>query len=449
MSGYYDPTRGPTSGNGLPASSPYMNQPSVAGVVRTHQQPNPNAGEQPEAIRHTQQHLLSYIQHLEMQLAMKCRFIQDYLREWFWPFQTFEASRNLELVGINTDTHEVVSKDFKVQSQAELRDLRQALKEKNEECDRIRERWQAAIGELSDLKSSQQVFMVDDAEMISQWAQLHYSIKKLTTTYLYSHISLKRLTQEQAALLKSVNPMYQEFLSAKGQVHLFFQSLLWMYLTELIFLKPTMVWGSKLSAACDTLLEVRQSKFPIATLFILLLLNVVTESKNDYHSWRAHTGSIIQDARGIDRQTVRHLKNRIHSTIVQFIVEETSSNEEHKQIIHRSVEQIVDKAIEIAVIFNRSRCAYRVRGVLHRERFSPRTMEYDEECDAPQVDLMIFPGLLKYGNSRGEDYDQRLVLVKSRVCTLKQDSEDDGTDEKNGSGNGRGKDDEEESLMEL
>ncbi|KAI1742897.1 hypothetical protein F4680DRAFT_471797 [Xylaria scruposa] len=423
MSGRYNPARGPASGNGLSANSPYNNQPSVAGVVRVQHRPDPNAGEQSEASQHTEQHLISHIQYLETQLAMKCRFIQGYLRGWFWPFQTSEASLDVELVGINPNTHEVVSKDFKVQSQAELHDLRQALKEKNEECDRIREYWQAAIGELSDIKSSKQVFMVDDAEMISKWNQLHYRIKNFAKTYLSNFVAPIWLTQKQAALLESVNPLYQEFLSAEGRAHLLFQSLIWMYVTERILSKPTKVWGEPISAAFD------------------MLLRVSRESTEDYHSWRAETGGIVQKARGVHNKIELQLKDRLYSIIMQFVSKEAVSDEEHEKIIRLSAGRIIDQAIEIAVIFNQSRCVYRLKRVLHRERFSTKTMEFDEGCDAPQVDLMIFPGLLKIGNSRGEDYDQRLVLVKSRVCTLKQDANEDGeeneddTDQGDGNGN--------------
>ncbi|KAI0553201.1 hypothetical protein F4679DRAFT_532316 [Xylaria curta] len=253
-----------------------------------------------------------------------------------------------------------------------------------------------------------------------------------------------------------MNPMYQEFLNTKGQTHLFFQSFVWICLTGWILRDPTFLWGPKLSVAFDTLLEVRQSKSLIVTLFATILLNNTAESKEDLHSWRARTGEIIQDARGIDSQTECDLKNDIYFSIVQFIPKGTLSNEKHKEIIHRSIERIIDKAIKIAVIFNQSRCVYRLREVLPRERFSRRTMEYDEECDAPQVDLMISPGLLKFGNSRGEDYDQRLVLVKSRVCTLKQNTDKDGEEDEDGTGESDGNgdeevtdDEEEECLIDL
>ncbi|KAI0864075.1 hypothetical protein F4860DRAFT_501573 [Xylaria cubensis] len=376
-----------------------------------------------------------------MEFSKKCQSIQDYLRRYVWPWQTPEASPGVYPVGIDPNINEVVSKDFVAkayQNQVELRDLRQALNEKMEECDRIREHWQAAIGKLSDLESSKETFMVDDAEMRSLWTQLHYNIKQLTMAYLHSPVSLSELTEEQVSLLKAANPMYQEFLSAKGQVHLFFQSLVWMHLTILIFRSPTIVWGEKISLAFERLLSVSHG------------------SAEDYHRWRAETGGIIHKARGVHNKVEWNVKERLHSNILQFVSKETLSNEKHRGIIHRSVERIVDKAIEIAVFFNKSRCAYKLRKVAHREHFSPRTMEYDEECDAPQVDLMISPGLLKFGNSRGEDYDQRLVLVKSRVCTLKQDTNEDGeededdTDGSDGNENEEGKDDdEEESLIEL
>ncbi|KAI8952992.1 hypothetical protein F4801DRAFT_576974 [Xylaria longipes] len=440
MSGHYNPTSGPATGGDSSARPLYNNQSRAIGVVSIHQHPGPSHGEQSGATQHMEQPPLTHNQHLEMLLQRQYRFIQDHLRRWFWPPQAPGVNSNVQPVSIDSNAQVIVPRDFVAQahrSGLELRDLKKALDEKAAECDRIREHWQAAIGELSDLKSSKQIFMVDDAEMVSKWNQLQYGIKNLARTYLHDPISPKRLAQKQRALLKSVSPLYQEYLSAKGQVHLLFQSLLWMQITESILLKPTNVWGDNLSVAFDILLKVGQ------------------KSKEDYHSWRAQTGGIIQDARGTDNQTERQLKSMIYSTIAPFILKETLSDERHGTIIHRSIERIVDKAIDIAVIFNQSRCVYRLRRVIHRERFSPRTMEFDEECNAPQVDLMISPGLLKYGNSKGEDYDQRLVLAKSHVCILKQDAEEEteetesDTDESDGEGNKEGKEDEDESLIEL
>lgn len=294
--------------------------------------------------------------------------------------------------------------------------------------------------------------MVDDAEMVSKWNQLQYAIKNFARTYLYNPISPKCLTQKQGALLESVSPLCKEFLSTEGQVHLLFQSLVWMYITERILMNPTKIWGKTFSGAFDTLLKIRHSKLHPNT-YVPILLNILIDSKEDYHSWRAQTGGIIQNARGTSNTMARDLKREMYSIIAQFIPKNALADKRHGDIIHRSVERIVDKAIEIAVIFNQSRCLYRLRRVVHRERFSPTAMEYGEECDAPQVDLMISPGLLKFGNSKGEDYDQRLVLVKSHVCTLKRDTEeeeDGDTDESDGEGSKEGKDDKEsDSLIEL
>ncbi|KAI0452986.1 hypothetical protein F5B21DRAFT_505715 [Xylaria acuta] len=444
MSGHHDPARNSATGSDSSARPVYNDQSRITGVVRNHQQHYPtNVGEQTEVTQQMDLPPPVHLQYLEMQLARQYRFIQDLLRPRSWPLRVSEINPSINSVGINPNTQEIVPKDFVEQAhrdRAELGDLRQALKEKMEECDKIREHRQAAVGELSDLKSSKQTFMVDDAEMISKWNQLQYGIKNLARTYLHNPISPKRLTQEQGELLELVSPLYQEFLSAEGKVHLLFQSLLWMYITVRILWSPAKVWGGNLSSAFDTLLKLRY------------------DSKEDYHSWRAQTAGIIHNAKGIHNKTAWHLKGRIHSTIVQFIPEEILSDERHGEIIDRSVERIVDKAIEIAVIFNQSRCLYRLRRVIHRERFSPKAMEYDEDCDAPQVDLMISPGLLKFGNSKGEDYDQRLVLAKSHVCTLKQgieeetDEGEDGecdTDESDGKGNREGKGNEDDCLIDL
>ncbi|KAI0442707.1 hypothetical protein F4803DRAFT_575272 [Xylaria telfairii] len=469
MSGHHDPTNVPATGSNR-SIDPLYNDPSRAVEdIRIRQQPSPNGGEQPGIARHMEHHPLTRIQYLEMRLGGHYRYIRDYFQRFIWPLPATEVNSDRELLAIDPNTMEIVHKGFIAEAHRnhkELGDLRQvmnknmeecanfrqALKEKIEECDEIRGHWQSAIGELSDLKSSKQVFMVDDAEMISKWNQVQYSIKNLAMIYLRTPISPKHLTQEQEALLRPVSPLYQEFLSTKGQAHLLFQSLVWMHVTEEILWNPTRVWGEPVSGAFRTLLNVGPGKLH-RNSYRTYFLNIITESKKDYHTWRAETGGIIQNTRGISNSRTNNLKAGMEWVVVQFISKETLADKRHRDIIRRSVVRIIDKAIEIAVIFNQSRCFYDLRRVVHREPFSPTSMEYNEECDASHVDLMISPGLVKFGNSKGEHYDQRLVLVKSHVCTLKQDTEeeeDGDTDGSDGEGSKEGKDEEEsDSLIEL
>lgn len=161
MSGHHDPASDPVTGSDCSTSPLYNNQSRVIGVVRIRRQPSPDAREQSEITQHVGQRPLTYLQHLEMEFTMRYRSIINYWRQQVWSPAGTEVNLNLDLVPIDPTAQEIVYKGFVAQAyqnQKELHDLKQALNEKMEECDKIREHWQTAIGELSDLKSSEQVF---------------------------------------------------------------------------------------------------------------------------------------------------------------------------------------------------------------------------------------------------------------------------------------------------
>ncbi|KAI1423136.1 hypothetical protein F5Y12DRAFT_786236 [Xylaria sp. FL1777] len=387
-----------------------------------------------------------------MEVSRHYNFIRRWFGGWLGPQETLPTNPDHPLFKVDPNLYEVVAKDFVIRARqhyaelnyledalrekteeneklrelwqtsvselAQLNDIKKALHEKTEECDSIRGHWQAAIGELSDLKSSKRTFMVDDAEMAAKWKRLQYVIKNLARSYMSQTIPLEKLSEDQEKLLNSVTPLYQDLLSTEGKAHLLFQSLVWMHITKRILRNPAVVWGQEFAAAVNAVTE------------------YTPNSVEDYHAWRAQTGEIIQNGRGVCRKQELHLKTRLYSMILNFIPEETLFSEKHTDIILRAAGGIIDKAIELAVIFNQSRCVYKTKGVVYKQRFSSTTMEYDEECDEREVDLMISPALIKDGNSMGKDYDQRLILAKSYVYSFHQE-EDNKEDE------------EEDELIEL
>ncbi|GAW13739.1 hypothetical protein ANO14919_031280 [Xylariales sp. No.14919] len=332
---------------------------------------------------------------------------------WKRPQRMHQIDPNHTLTPIDPNTQQVVSNDFIVsehQTRMKLRDIKHALDKKTEECDEIREHLQAVVGELNDLKSSKQNFVVDDAEMTAKWKGLQYAIKNLSRTHLYNLVPLNQLTSNQVEVLKSVSPLYQQILSTEGQVHLLFQSLIWTVIARGILQHPTTVWGEDLFMAVRTVLNVKWNS---------------TEAR---HAWRAQTGQIIQGAEGVYEGQKTYLIRDLRKIIWSFIPREQRSNNTRKLIFCRATRDIVDKAIELAVIFNQSRCEYSVQMVTHWERFESVLMEYSEECEAPRVDLMVSPALVKCGNSQGEHYDRWLVLAKSHVHSFNQTPQE-GEDE--------------------
>ncbi|KAJ2991946.1 hypothetical protein NUW58_g2337 [Xylaria curta] len=428
MSDRYNPAIASTTGNDGSPCPLHNDQPRIIGIVPVHRRPERDGGEHTEGGQYTEQPIerpyFTHVRWFEMQFTRSYQFIQGSLK-WLWAGRELETDPNRVLVSIDPNVEEVLPKEIIAQANRdynELRNIQQALEEKTEECTKIRDHWQAAVGELSDLKSSKQTFMVDDAEMAAKWSQLQYSIKNFARTYLRNLVNVGLLTQYQTTLIKAVSPVYQQFLETEGEVHLLFQSMLWMLITDEILRDPTVVWGEQFSAAFK------------------MLLQTCPQSEEQYHNWRADTGQMIQNGRGIDNETYRHLQREISNRITQFVPKEKSSDKKHREIILRNISGIIDKAFELAVIFNQSRCKYRVRKVAYRETFRPEMMDHSEERDVPQVGLMVSPVLIKYGNSKGENYDQRLVLAKSYICSLKPGNQKTEKVEQHGSHQNSGRD---------
>ncbi|KAI0973391.1 hypothetical protein F4678DRAFT_459524 [Xylaria arbuscula] len=396
-----------------------------------------------EPSRHQEQPHPTHVQRLEMEVGIHYNFLQRLFREWFKP-QEPQIHPGQIVHDVNPDSHEVVPKEFVAQAcrdqeeliranhfleeitekcdklgehcraltsqLAKLRGTKEALDEKTDECREIRERWQAAIGELSDLKSSNCAFIVDDSEMTGNWKTLQYTIKNFARLYFRQTIQPQQLSEHQVELLLSISPRYQEFLANEAQVHLLFQSLVWKWIFVNFLKDPTMVWGVDVSKVTKKVFGYIKPRGPM----------------ENYHAWRAQTAQMIQGRNGTNDELKDCCEKELHRFIVQFLPENMLHSERNAEIIDRKVKGIIGKAIDLAVIFNQSRCDYRVRGVHHGHIFSSSTMEYyDEKCNAAKVDLMVSPALLKYGNSRGKGYDQHIVLAKSSVYSFFQDVEQD------------------------
>ncbi|KAI1128369.1 hypothetical protein F5Y10DRAFT_265281 [Nemania abortiva] len=409
MSSCHNPAEGATprgSRSPVPLSN---NQSQNPEIPHGQQQPDTATGMQTGATQYTEQPPLVDLQFVETELRRQQGLIEQFLRHWVWFQQMVGIKREIRPISFDPNTQQIVSNNFVEhanRTHVELANAQQALIKKTEECDNIREHWQAVVGELNDLKSSKQIFMVDDAEMTAKWKHLQYCIKNFARTYLRDFSYPEPLTPEQLQLLESVNPLYQEFLTTEGKVHCFFQSFVWLYIAHRILRNQTIVWGKDVSTAVRAL-----SKACCA------------HRDEDFHVWRAQTGEMLQKERGIDGKTAEILKKKLYQRLVQFIPGDIMHDAKREEMIRRSLEGIIDKAIELATIFNMSRCVYDCEIVEPGMRFDPEAMEHDEEYDAPLVDLMISPALVKYGNSRGQNYDQYLVLAKSHVCSLMQNTQ--------------------------
>lgn len=319
-----------------------------------------------------------------------------------WFSGQWETVRRQPKIDFDPKTQEIVSKEFVKQADenyAMLYTMGQALKETAEQCDKIRQRWRAVSRELNDLKTSNQSLVVDDAEITAKWKQLQSEIKNLARTPFRGVTFPEGLTSKHEGVLASVDPPSRHFFETMEQTDILFECLLWDYIAATIFSPPTMVWGEEISEAFDTFKANMDEK--------------------GYRIWRAQTAGLLQvKTSSIGTEAELHMKSGLSSLTADCIPEEVFRNTEHADVIRRSVDGIVGQAIELAVIFNRSRCDYRLEPVADRKCFRPEHREHAGELAAHHFDLMISPALVKYGDAGGGKHDQSRLLAESQLYCL-------------------------------
>lgn len=109
---------------------------------------------------------------------------------------------------------------------------------------------------------------------------------------------------------------------------------------------------------------------------------------------------------------------------------------EEKDSLERGLQDITEKAFELASAIARSRagwvCSMMDPGQqeLHSFRIKKYFMDEvelwneDEHSKTITVDLVKAPMLLKYGNSSGENYDQFQVVKKAQVVTKAKEAKE-------------------------
>lgn len=89
----------------------------------------------------------------------------------------------------------------------------------------------------------------------------------------------------------------------------------------------------------------------------------------------------------------------------------------------QTLEDIVDRAIALDITMQQQRPLYTFDPVLNKDSniiFKQSLMELaggDDQgsqlAEGKQVSLVLKPGLWKYGNSAGKNYEQRIVILKA------------------------------------
>lgn len=154
------------------------------------------------------------------------------------------------------------------------------------------------------------------------------------------------------------------------------------------------------------------------------------EEVQDYSLWKARTALLLEKTRGPTNRQVgdttvargsgleRHLQGLVQP--------EDSAWDE--------LEEIFQHAITLDEMLHKSRAIFsfevqyykfdHVEKLLPFDEHTMQTMDgYLEGKSGMSVDLVVFPGLVKLGNSAGEGFDASTRLIKSRViCREKKKS---------------------------
>lgn len=113
----------------------------------------------------------------------------------------------------------------------------------------------------------------------------------------------------------------------------------------------------------------------------------------------------------VDPTICNNLKTKLKAKLQPF------TSPENTQEVTRQLDNIIDKAVDLAIIFAQSRSFYQFRTISRSSKrlFDDKIMDNVGDGDGTHVIVSISPALFKYGNSRGENYGERMILAKATV----------------------------------
>ncbi|KAI1749159.1 hypothetical protein F4782DRAFT_533772 [Xylaria castorea] len=326
----------------------------------------------------------------------------------------YELSRRFRpFHDFNPQTHKVVSLNFAArarEAQNTIKSLEKEINEKANEHDSVVSLWQDAIQELDEANSSKKSLTIDDDAMASKWKQLQFIIKNLSTSYFYglATSSINSVTSEDLERYRQLMPFSRESLAGNEYYSYLCQIKIWDFITSRILSVPTIVWGQDVFDSTERLFA------------IITVPGKSRVSASDFHTFRAQTGEIIKTATNVDLAICDNLKAELRAQLRPF------TSPENDQEVSRQLDKIIDNAVDLAIIFSLSRCDYYIESVDRGSEppFNADTMDNvngdgggggDGGGDGMQVHSIISPAFFKYGNSKGENYGESIILVKAAV----------------------------------
>ncbi|CAJ2504005.1 Uu.00g113990.m01.CDS01 [Anthostomella pinea] len=307
---------------------------------------------------------------------------------------------------IDARTHVVMPKEEVHKMKERQRDLdatKEALADEKALREELNTSYQAAVDQLMVLRSNKGLgnFVVEDGDMVIQWKNLQFDIRDIAVQHIARPVPDEPLSLDAVQPFKPLSMLYKSFLQSKAYRRHIVQALIWDHLCRDILLVPTKIWGPEISDLAESLSRTVAGE------------SNTEQSATDYHSWRAQTGQIIHNTAGTDEKTLESAVRNIGRALRPLV------GDGHRQELKDSLKEVVTKAAELASIFSKSRSHYICRDIM--ENFAAVAYDDDLMQDVRQanrpapVRLMLSPALVKYGNSKGKNYDKSIVLAKAVV----------------------------------
>lgn len=304
-------------------------------------------------------------------------------------------------------------------------DLAKKLDKANETCEKLRAHWVEATEELEQLQKTGKKFHVDDDSVVSVWNSLAYKIRNLSSKASMRKGTSFAPTSEQLQAFGCTFHDFEKYFPSHAKI--LFEQCIWSELGPILF-APSKIWSYEFGGTVASITRSILRKNSTPALLIVLTTNIMqtghpssTEAEvNRCHEWRAETNHLLHD----NCEKLDKMDEEKQGRLIQglcLLIKQWSADFGHEELI-TDLRGILHNLVEFCSITARANAAYvpftLQRNISHNMQFKDDCMEF-RAMTSPErgvVDLIVSPGLAKYGNSDGENYHQREILDKLGVA---------------------------------
>ncbi|KAF7536199.1 hypothetical protein G7054_g4716 [Neopestalotiopsis clavispora] len=302
--------------------------------------------------------------------------------------------------------------------QRELHETRAELGQKEAEISKMRAQWRRAVSELNKLKvRGQVVCQATDQEIVDKVEQLRYAVRDFAFQHFEAELPEKQIqdafeTMQSSNQLCLPNHRLHDYLTSPLRRTLLIRSYIWIVLLENV--AGLYYWcgrrTSKAMRAMEALLSPDDDSSPS------------NEEIRKWNNWRVETTRLIWDAKNGKIRAMNISRTRLFMDLISAVYSPLRSLTKTPELnLRQHLSIIMRQFLDLDRILTMQVAEYDWEGgsLEKRDRFTESTMvlEPSESLqNQPQrIALILAPGLVKFGNSYGTNYDQSMQLLKMEV----------------------------------